>query len=130
VSLDLNLRIDSSNPSHFIRLIPLVGRFRTEIKNPASVIASRVRRSCRQSEILFTDCCSDYFHFGAINATIGIRIETIVREEIANLSTPVTSVFLSGIGGIHRSQLIRLLSLIGTPTYVAIFSNLGSVSFL
>ena len=42
VSLDLNLRIDSSNPSHFIRLIPLVGPFRSGIKNPASVIASRV----------------------------------------------------------------------------------------
>jgi hypothetical protein len=54
------------------------------------------------------------------------RIMTIVREEIAKLSTPVTSVFLSGIGGIHRNQLLRLLSLFGTPTYVAIFSNLGT----
>ncbi len=30
VSLDLNLRIDSSHPSHFIRLTPLVGPFRNQ----------------------------------------------------------------------------------------------------
>ena len=90
------------------------------------MIASRVRHSCRQSDILFTDCCPGYFHFGATNATTGIRIEAIVREEIAKLSTPVTSVFLSGIGGIHRNQLLRLLSLFGTPANVAIFGNLGT----
>jgi hypothetical protein len=94
VTLDLNLKIISSSQSDFIRLIPLSGPFRPDIRNPASLIASRVRASYSKSSLLFIDCSSNYFHFGAIDANIGNRIPAFVKEEITKISISATPVFL------------------------------------
>jgi hypothetical protein len=60
-----------------------LGPFRPDIRNPASLIASRVRASYNKSSLLFIDCFSKYFHFGAIDANIGNSITAFVKEEIA-----------------------------------------------